>query len=101
MDTYTSNAKVLAVDEHLVLLGAAERAEDPWAAEKAGALGARPAEVRGAGVDKAKRVVTGVVETDGNGVRWEPANLGVLESAGDAINVDLERILANLESELV
>ena len=42
-----------------------------------------------------------MVEADGNGVRWEPANLSVLESTGDAINVDLERVLADLRNELV
>ena len=95
-NTYTANAEVLAVDEHLELQGATKRAEDPWAAEEAGALGAGPAEVGRAGVNKVKRVVTGVVEADGNGVGWEPADPGVHQGTGDAIDVDLERVLADL-----
>jgi hypothetical protein len=37
-----------------------------------------------------------VVEADGDGVGREEANLGVLESTSDGINVDLERVLADL-----
>ena len=39
-----------------------------------------------------------MVEADGNGVRWEPADLGVLESTSDAVNVDLKRVLADLRT---
>lgn len=39
-----------------------------------------------------------MVEADGNGVGWEPANLGVHESTSDAVDVDLERVLADLQS---
>jgi hypothetical protein len=94
--TYTANSEVLIVNEDLILLGAAERAEGPRAAKKAATLSARPAEVGGAGVDKAKRVVTSVVEADSNGVGREPADLGVLKSTSNAVNVDLERVLADL-----
>ena len=95
-DTYTADTEVLAVDEDLVLLSAAERAENPRAAEEAATLGAGPAEVGGTGVDKTKRVVTSVVEADSNGVRREPSDLGVLEGTSDAVNVDLKRVLADL-----
>ena len=42
-----------------------------------------------------------MVEADSNGVGWKPANPGVLEGTGNAINVDLERVLADLRVDLM
>lgn len=69
--------------------------------KEAATNGAGPAEVRGTGVNKAKRVVASVVEANRDSVGWEPANLGVLERTSDAINVNLERVLADLCRRLV
>ena len=83
------------------MLSAAKRAQTPGLTEEATALGAGPAEVGGAGVNQAERVVTSVVEADSNGVGREPSDLGVLKGTSDAVNVDLKRVLADLHIGLM
>jgi hypothetical protein len=99
--TYTANAEVLVVDEDLVLQCSSEGTDDERVAPEAATKGAGPAQVRWAGVDKAERVVASVEEVLGNGIGWEPANPGVLQCAGDTVNVNLKRLFADLKAMLV
>ena len=84
----------------MVLLSATKGAESPGLTVEAASLGAGPAEVRGTGVNQAKRVVAGVVEADGDGVGRKHADLSVLQGTGYTIDVHLERDLADLCTRL-
>ena len=84
----------------MVLLSATKGAESPGLAVEAASLSAGPTEVRGTGVNQAKRVVAGVVEADGDGVGRKHADLSVLQGTGYTIDVDLKRDLADLRARL-
>lgn len=91
----TGRVEVDTVDENLELASFTERTEEP-SAMVGPAPSARPAQVRRAGVNKTKRVVTGVVKAGGNGVRWKLSHLSVLERSGHGVDVNLERVFADL-----
>jgi hypothetical protein len=83
------------------LLSATKGAETPGLAEEAASLSTGPAEVRGTRVNQSKRVVSSVVEADGDGVGRKPADLGVFQGTSDTIDVDLKRVLADLRTRLI
>jgi hypothetical protein len=85
----------------LVLLSATKGAEAPGSTVEASSLSAGPAEVRGAGINQAKRVVASVVEADGDGVGRKRADPRVLQGTRYTIDVDLKRDLADLRTRLI
>ena len=85
----------MVVDKYLVLASLAKRAEPPFSVE-GDVVGAGPGPIGGTRVDEAEWIVTSVVEADRDGAWRKPSNLGVFDSTGRRVNIDLERVFADL-----
>lgn len=88
---------VLVADKDLVLAGVSKGAKIPGSVSEQGVtLSGGPAQVSWARVNVSKRVGTSLVEAERNSIGWQPSNRSVTERTSHSIDVELQRLLANL-----
>ena len=90
--------EVGVVDKNLPLTGRAKWAEPPGTQALSNTWGTWPGEIGWTWVNISERVVSSVEKAGGDGIWREPSCLGILKGSSGRIDIELQRLLADLHS---